>query len=81
MDTKPNSSALSDLSVILSDAHGLLTKLEDKLAQVSSQVPSDVAKAETAAGQLGSPDHVHSLISSANRVRERLETILNGLVI
>lgn len=75
-DRKP--SALNDLEVALNDAHSLLTRLENRLESVSGGLAN---KVQTAAASPTLPNHVNSLVSSANAVRERLETILNSLVI
>ena len=76
---KPNASGLTDLNMILSDIHNQLTSLEQKLELVSvnQQTKSDAI----AQNSPNSPDHIHSLLTNAGAIRDRLGKLYEELVI
>jgi len=76
--SKLNTSALSDLSMILSDVHGQISSLEQKLDLVSLHTPETGVAGQNSPN---SPDHIHSLITTASEIRDRLSKLFTELVI
>jgi hypothetical protein len=75
----PTPTALNDLSQILSDIHGSLSTLENRLNLVS--IRSEQQNSSTASTPSAVPAHVSELLDSSVGIRNRLDKILSELVI